>query len=152
MTDKASGAGTDSLLAYSFYLEIDGLAEAMFREVGGLSSETSVIEQIQASKDGKQIIIKHPGQLKWGDITLKRGATSDKKLYDWRQMVVDGKMKDARKNGSIVLYDTENKEVARWNFVNAWPSKLSLNGFNASGNDTAVEELTLVHEGLTRMK
>src|SRR3954451_7122396 len=111
MTDKSSDAGHDALLAYAFYLEIDGLSEAQFREVSGISSETAVIEQIQASKSGKQHIIKAPGQLKWADITLKRGLTADKKLQEWRQKVVDGKMKDARKNGSIVLYDTENKEV-----------------------------------------
>ena len=31
----------------------------------------------------------------------------------------------ARKNGSVVLYDYEGTERSRFNFVNAWPSKVS---------------------------
>ena len=30
-----------------------------------------------------------------------------------------------RKNGSVVIYDTTMTEVARWNWFNGWPSKIS---------------------------
>ena len=138
------------LSGYQFYLELDGITEALFRECSGLSTENQVIESYQSTKDGKQILKKYPGPLKFGDISLKRGVTSEMNLWAWRKQVEEGKVEEARKNGSIVLYDQANIEVARWNFVNGWPSKVTGPSLNASGNEIAVEELTIVHEGLER--
>jgi phage tail-like protein len=56
----------------------------------------------------------------------------------------------ARRNASIVLYDYERGEKARFNILNAWPSKLSGPSLNANANETAVEELTLAVEKLSR--
>ena len=151
MTDWNPGK-LDQLASYTFMLEVDGIAEATFRECSGISSETQVIESKETGSKGQTVIKKLPGSLKWGDITLKRGFTDDMKLYEWRQKVVDGKLTDMRKNGSVVLYDYENKEVLRWNFVNGWISKLSGPSLNAGGNDVAIEEITICHEGLKRIK
>ena len=40
------------------------------------------------------------------------------------------------------------EEVRRWNFINAWPSKISGPQISADSNDLAIEELTIVHEGM----
>jgi phage tail-like protein len=151
MTDWIAGK-KDQLASYTFMLEVDGIAEATFRECSGLDSETSVIESKETGSKGQTVIKKLPGALKWGDITLKRGFTDDMKLQEWRNKTVDGKLTDMRKNGSIVIYDYENKEVLRWNFVNGWISKLQGPSLNAGGNDVAIEAITIVHEGLTRIK
>ena len=151
MTDWIAGK-KDQLASYTFMLEVDGIAEATFRECSGLDSETSVIESKETGSKGQTVIKKLPGALKWGDITLKRGFTDDMKLQEWRNKTVDGKLTDMRKNGSIVIYDYENKEVLRWNFVNGWISKLQGPSLNAGGNDVAIEAITIVHEGLSRVK
>ena len=151
MTDWIAGK-KDQLESYTFMLEVDGIAEATFRECRGLDSETQVIESKETGSKGQTVIKKLPGALKWGDITLKRGFTDDMKLQEWRNKTVDGKLTDMRKNGSIVIYDYENKEVLRWNFVNGWISKLQGPSLNAGGNDVAIEAITIVHEGLTRIK
>jgi phage tail-like protein len=142
----------DPLTGYHFVLEIDGITQAFFREASGLTSESQVIEYKEANKEGKTIIKKIPGVLKWGDITLKRGITDVMELWDWRKMVEDGKVEKARKNGSIVLFKQDNAEVARWNFVDGWPTKISGPSLNANNNDIAVEEVTIAHEGLKRTK
>ncbi len=126
---------TELLSGYQFYLELDGITEALFRECGGLSTENQVIESYQSTKDGKQILKKFPGPLKFGDISLKRGVTSEMNLWAWRKEVEEGKVEAARKNGSIVLYDQANIEVARWNFVNGWPSKITGPTLNARQRD-----------------
>jgi phage tail-like protein len=137
---------------YSFYLEIDGITEAVFREASGIGSTTEVVESRQTSKDGKTTVIKSPGNLKWDDLSLKRGFTTDTKLYDWRQLVEAGKVKDARKNGSLTVYGSDGTALAKWSFVHGWPSKLSGPSLNSTSNEVAVEEITIVHEGLTREK
>ena len=92
---------------------------------------------------------KLPGKTTYTDITLKWGLSTSKELWKWREQVINGTV--ARKNGSVVVYDLTNRaEVARWNFVSAWPSKWEGAAFNAKGNDIAVDTLVLSHEGIVR--
>jgi phage tail-like protein len=139
----------DVVAGYLFKLEVDGLLMAQFKEVGGITSEITVIEHRENSKDGLPVMKKLPGMKKSGDITLKRGRTDDKALWEWHKKVQDGDIKGARKNGSIVLYDYTHGELSRWNFVAGWPSKVNLGALQAQGNDVLLEECTIVHEGLT---
>jgi len=138
----------DPLVAYHFALQFDGINEATFREASGFDSEVEVVESREAGPKGNTIIKKLPGALKWSNITLKRGFTNDTKLYEWHKEAMQGKMSKARRSGSIVVYDPEDKEVMRYNFVNGWISKWKGADLNATNNQVAVEELTLVHEGL----
>jgi phage tail-like protein len=146
------GNRVDPLTSYHFFLEIDGITQAQFRECSGLSTESQVIEYKEANKDGVTVIKKVPGVLKWDNITLKRGITDIMELWAWRKKVEEGKVDDARKNGSIVLYNQANTEVARWNFENGWPTKVSGPSLNAGSDEIAVEEVTIAHEGLIRVK
>lgn len=67
-------------------------------------------------------------------------------------MIEDGEVDAARKNGSIVMYNQAGQEVARWDFVNAWPSKLNGPSANANNNEVGIEELEITHEGYKRVK
>ena len=67
-------------------------------------------------------------------------------------MVMDGKIKDARKNGQIILLDDEGKEAAEWTFTDGWPTKLTFPTFNATANEVAIDTLEITHEGLKRVK
>ena len=143
--------GTDPLLAFTFGLEVQGVITGYFTEVSGVSSENEVVEhKVVDAATGREHIQKIPGRLKWSDISLKRGVTSIMDIWDWRQKVVDGDMNGARKNGSIVLFDRSYSEIARWDFENGWPSKVTGPTFKSDSNEFAIEELTIVHEGLTR--
>lgn len=142
----------DPLTSYHFYLEVDGITSAIFRECSGMSSESQVIEYKDAMKGGVTRIRKVPGVIKWGDITMKNGVTDDLALWKWRKDIEDGNVEKARKNGSITLFDQANIEKARWNFEQAWPSKISGPDVNANQNEVAVEALTICIEGLKRVK
>ncbi len=142
----------DPLASYTFALEIDGITAAFFKEGSGFDSSVEVIEHRENGKGGKEVIRKLPGRAKWSDITLKRGSTDDMGLWSWHKKVLDGDIKGARKNGSIVVFDTMRKEVARFNFVNGWPSKWKGPDLNSTNNQVALEELTIAHEGLVRKK
>jgi len=152
MANTVDTAREDPLLGFSFMLDLSGSVAGYFSECSGIGSENEVTEQKVVNKEGVQVVFKIPGRLKWGDITLKRGVTSDMQIWDWRKQVEDGQVGQARKNGSIVMFDTSLKEVARWNFVNGWPSKVSGPQPKADGNDISLEELTIVHEYISRAK
>lgn len=142
----------DSMISSFFSLEISGKLVGAFREVTNLGSENAVVEDKSRGPDGKFIIKKIPGTLKWNDITLKQGLTDSMDMWKWRKLVEDGDIKTARANGSITMYDTAGKPIAMWNLINCWPSKLSGPVGKADGNEVAVQELTLTHEGYTRTK
>ena len=140
----------DPISAHQFALEIDGLVEATFREASGFGSEHDIIEQKEQGSKGNTVIRKIPGTLRWQNISLKRGMTSNKELWDWRQKVIEGKIEDARVNGSIVGYDEDGEEKIRYNFRRGWPNKWESTGMNASGNEPVVESIEITHEGLER--
>jgi len=141
----------DPISGFSFALEVQGIQEATFREATGFGSESQVIEFKEQGPKGQTIIRKIPGTLKWQNINLKKGITSNLELWNWRQMVIDGQIETARKDGSIVGYNEDGAEVIRYNFSRGWPSKWSASGLNANGNESIIEEIEITHEGLKRM-
>jgi phage tail-like protein len=142
----------DPLVAFKFGLEIEGKLSGYFTQVGGIGSETEVIAQkVVNSETGETIINQIPGRLSWTPVTLKRGVTSTMDIWAWRQQVVEGKVETARTNCSIVAYNQENKEIARWNFDNAWPSKVTGPEMDAGSTNYMIEDLTIVHEGVRRV-
>src|SRR3954471_11273663 len=107
----------DPIVGFNFAIEVSGIINGYFTEAAGLGSETEVITHNIIGPEGKEIVRKIPGRLKWGDVTLKRGLTANLDFWDWRKKVEDGNVSAARMNGSIIMYDQEHEEVARWNFV-----------------------------------
>lgn len=138
------------LTTFSFFVELDSVSVGEFKEASGVDSETEIIEYKEVQKNGVMRIRKVPGALKWTDITLKKHIDSSDTLWKWRQQVEEGDIDGARRNGSIILLDSQHTEVARWNFVDGWPSKWKGADLNAGEDQIAVEEVTITHEGLER--
>ncbi len=141
----------DPLVSAWFSLEFQGAVTGAFRECTGLGSENEVVEYKASGPKGDFVIKKVPGRLKWNNITLKRGMTDSMDMWKWRKMVEQGKVSQARKNGSITMYSTDGKAIAKWNFVNAWPSRITGPEANAGANEVAIEELEITHEGYERV-
>jgi phage tail-like protein len=143
-----TGQRVDPYRNFNFLVELDGIAQASFTECSGLGSTTEIIETREGGDN--TTVRKLPGKTSFSDITLKWGLTVSTELWEWRQQIVDGDV--VRKNGSIVVFDLDNHtEVARWNFVSAWPTKWEGSAFSAKGNDIAIDTLILAHEGLARV-
>jgi phage tail-like protein len=143
--------GTDDVVAgYSYSVEIDQVEIAQFNEFSGATLEIQVIEHRANNPRGLPIIKKAPGALKAGDLTLKKGKTESRALHDWITQVERGQIDQARKNGSVVIYDYSRNEVARYNFINGWPSKWALGALKSGANEVLHEDITITHEGLTQ--
>jgi phage tail-like protein len=140
-----TGQTIDPFLNFNFRVEIEGLQVAAFHECSGLESNIDVIEH----REGGGAIRKLPGLNKFPNIVLKRGITDNRELYDLHLAALDGLVQ--RKSGSIVLRDRADQEVARWDFVQAWPARWVGPSLTAEGNDVAIETLELAHEGIRRV-
>ncbi len=147
-----TGTRVDPLVSVSFFVEVQGVFTGTFRGCTGLGSQSEVIENLAAGAGGVTRIYKIPGVTRWTNICLKRGVTDSMDVWAWRKQVEEGKVNEARKNGSIIMYDQTNTEVARWNFENGWPVKISGPNLDAGTNEIAIEELEIAHERLVREK
>src|SRR3712207_3754300 len=86
-----------------FYVQIDGLAQAVFTEISGLVVETDVFELEEGGNNG--FVHRLPGRTKVGRITLKRGMTTSNEFFKWYREIMDGTI--STKNISVVMFDTE---------------------------------------------
>ncbi len=147
-----SGLPTDALASYHFSVEIDHTEIAQFSELSGVTSEIDVIDLKENTRDGKPLIKKLPGARKPPTITLKRAKNSSMDLWNWHYAMYQGNVAEARRNGSVVLYDYTYGEVARYNFFNGWVSKITMGAAKAGANEVLTEECTIVCEEITRVK
>ncbi len=134
-------------------LVIENVSTATFQSVSGFDSETDVIEWRETGDKGNVVIHKVQGNLKWSNVTCKRGVTDNTVLQDWRKKVEDGKPKDARQSVTLTLLDPELEAVAVYTLKEAWPCKLKISDLDATkGTEYVVEELELAHIGMVRTK
>lgn len=134
----------DPFRNFNFVVEIQGIAQAGFTDCTGFGSTT---EPTEINEGGlNEFSRKFPGRTKQNNLTLKRGMTDSKALYDWYRGVVQGEI--IRRNGSIVVFDLRGAEVARWNFHRAWPTKWEGPAFSAKANEVAIETFELAHHGI----
>ena len=137
--------------AHYFTIDLGGNeADGFFKEIDGISSENEVMVHTTSDATGKSFIQKYPGQLKWNNITLKRGVDSKNALWTWRKQVIDGDIDSARKECKITVINWKGETVVTYSFVNAWPCRYSAPGLSAGGNEVMVEEIEIAHEGMTR--
>ena len=150
----------DPIITQNFFLEIDGKVVSALMTVSGLDVEVGVSKSTQLGANGQKQQVKFLGQtVEVPDLSLTRVAPQDitsDELWKWFKAVREGGLAGDRgknrKNGSVVLYDAAQKEVARFNFFNGWPSKISTDQLSVDGADALKETVTLVIERLERIK
>ena len=109
----------DPLRNFRFRLEIDGVEQAGFSEVSGLDITVDAIDYREGTDPTH--VRKLPGLTKYGNVTLKWGITDSTELSDWHRQIVDGDIQ--RKSVAIVVIDESGEDKARFEVVEAWPSK-----------------------------
>jgi phage tail-like protein len=130
----------------NFLVEIPGLIVGGFSEVSGLQGENEIEEIREGGVN--DYVHKLPKITKYPNITLKRGITDSDALWNWHREVVNGMIN--RKNGFIILLDSEGNEKWHWSFERAYPVQWTGPELRADGNTVAVESIELAHNGLKK--
>jgi len=138
----------DPLASYSFGVEISGVTIAQFKEVSGLGVAVGVIENRANQVGGQPLLQKLPGSVHYDDIHLSRGKVADPAFWSWIKTVQDGKIDQARKDGSIVLFDFAHGEVTRFNFFGGWPSRVEIGKLAAGADQVLLESVVIAIERL----
>jgi len=134
---------TDPYLGARFFVEIDGIVQGGFTECTGLQAEVEVTDYQEGGNNG--YVHKLVGRTKFTNVVLKRGVTDSSDLWDWFQDVSRGEIE--RKDVSVVLYNSVQEEVRRWNLREAFQAKWVGPAFNATTPAVAIESLELAHHG-----
>ncbi len=131
-------------------LEVEGMLWGFFDKVTHIGSRHEVMTHTVVDPDtGEEYTEKIPGGYELFDITLERLVSPDMDGWDWRQMVVDGLIEDAKTNASLIYYDATNMEVGRFNLEGCWPSEIESNASTADG--FAVERMVLTCDSMSRV-
>ena len=148
--DGAAQSGTTQawpLPSFYFKVSVTDVGDISCSEVSGLETEYDMIEY-RAGDSPVFTKQKMPGMRKASDVTLKKGIfKDDKAMWDWINSIKLNTIK--RATVTISLLDESGKPVKTWELTNAWPKKITVEGFKADGNTAAIETLILAHQGVT---
>ena len=149
------------LTTFSFKVSIQGFsAEAYFQSVGGIKSESEVVEYREGGINHGSIRLAGPS--KWPNIVLKRGFAGPgcDELRKWREdwsadpakPVTKNSPALVRKSGSITQLGPGGEEICRWSWKDGWPCKWEGPNFDATKSELAIETLEISHHGLVYEK
>lgn len=148
MADAGDKQGaTWPLPKFYFSVNLGDPGQIPFQEVSGLDTESEVITY-RAGDNKAFNVIKMPGLIKTGNVTLKKGIfVNDNRFWSWFSQIKQNIIK--RQSVVISLLDQEAKPTMVWKLQNAFPTKIVGTDLKSDGNEVAVETLELAHEKLT---
>ena len=88
-------------------------------------------------------------ETRYSNLTLKRGITEDKSMWDWGNSVRTGRVE--RKTISVLLLDSLRNEKWRWVFRDAFPVKWNATDLSGTGNAVVIESVEFAHHGITKL-
>ena len=144
------GSARSFFRKHSWIVEVEQLGRVGFAKASELSVEAAVISHWEG---GSLIPTKVPGRLTFSDLTLERGATSDRALYDWFAEVVNVSagmigFPDPMYKRSLDLLqlDRDGLTVRRWSIYNAWPTKFVAGEWDATADEVVIESVVLTFD------
>lgn len=131
----------------SLELPIEGrpLCNAAFSECDGLESTMSPRTIREGGNNNRQIHL--TGPVSYGQLSLKRGMTSDFGLWDWfgRTQVV----RSLRASGELQLLSAHGSRIdVRFALTNCLPLKIKAPALSAKDGLIAIEEMQVAYESL----
>ena len=136
---------------FKFTVEIDGLTYAGFSSMSELKQSVGVVEHREG---GTLLADKTPGLVTVDNVTLERGATKDRELWEWWREVVKTSnaqgtsLAESRfaRSGALVQQDMDGSVLMRWNLSNTWPMSFSAGEWDNSAEEVVLHSVELVIE------
>ncbi len=144
----------------------DTVVVAFVSKIGALTRTTEVVDWREGGSP--QVARKILGQVSYGDITLERGLIINTEFEKWANKVwfyensgktapalgpkmAEVSLADFRKDLTIDLCNQAGQIMKQWMVFNCWPSEYQgMPELDGSGNDVALETMTIVNEGWQR--
>lgn len=143
------GEALDFYEKFNYVIEINGIRRAAFLNCSELSVE---LGKVELREGGRLIPHKKPGLQTFADLTLTRGATPDRDMYDWMEQTAKlstglGDVGETYKRElDIVQIDRNGAERRRWTIAKAFPTKFSAGEWDATSEEAVVETVVLTFD------
>jgi phage tail-like protein len=137
----------DDSLASGAQGQAEPMCSGAFAECTGLEAtmEPKVIKE-GGRNDGA---LQRVGPVTHATVVLKRGMTATSQLWQWFALVSGGAY-SRRLSATVTISDHAGNRVLAWKLRRALPVKFKAADLNARGTEVGIEELHLVHEGLSQ--
>lgn len=162
--DNVAGLITQGTASIGTVLQDDKTVRGGFTEC--VPPRVSIKEILYRENNQGNSPLKIPGLATHEPVTLRRGVTANRQLYNWYKLVNNdagtlNKFQDGvvalgavpfqnpnfRREVLISALDRQGKFVKHWLLYNAWPSSYSgTTDFDAKSSEIAVEEIVLSYE------
>ncbi|MBV8662373.1 MAG: phage tail protein, partial [Hyphomicrobiales bacterium] len=120
-------------------------------EASGFDVEREVQEVVEGGEN--RFVHRLPTKMRHGNLVLKRGflgrATP---LFTWCKTTMESELEQriGPRDIKVSLLDLAGHPMVAWDFVRAWPVKMSVSNFNAKENEIAIETLEFSYAYLNR--
>lgn len=141
------GERTQVHATFRFAVQIDGVTQATFTECTLPTLEVEVLQQPEGGLNNA--VHQIPGRVKGGKIALKHGVTTSDQLLQWYMDIAQGKIMAARRDLSVVMYDSRSEKVLTWHFIGAFPVKWSGPDLASGASQAAIETLELAYQNMS---
>ena len=132
---------------YNYRVDVNG-ESISFSEVSGLELSFETITYKESYVDSGRVgpnIMYMPGQIQPVNISLKKGFVQGKSIPVFYNWINDIELNRVDKRDIVVhLLDETGSTVVSWKVIDAFPTKLSAPGFDASSNEVAIESMELM--------
>lgn len=88
------------------------------------------------------------GPLSYGQLTLKRGMTSNFDLWNWFEQMYKKDQSGYRTSATVVMRGADQSDQAVFQLTGCLPIKLKAPGMNAKDGIVAIEEIQIAYETL----
>jgi phage tail-like protein len=125
-----------------------GIPDLGFQEVTGLSVDIATEEY----QEGGENRFKHrlPQPVSYGNLTLKRGMLIGSQLMQWYKDSVEAFTFEPA-DITVVLLNGDHIPLQAWNFIQAYPVKWDITGFNAQEAQLVVESVEFSYQYFRRI-
>lgn len=125
------------------------LCEGKFSEVDGLEMSNEVKTVREGGNNLNQINL--TGQVTYGQLTLKRGMTTNFDLWNWFKAAAGGEQngRGTMAQGVVVIKDAANADKIRFELTDCLPIKIKAPSFNAKDGAVAIEEMQIAYSSFT---
>ncbi|MEL6361614.1 MAG: phage tail protein [Pseudomonadota bacterium] len=129
-------ARNDPVTGLNFRIEIDGLSISGVQSIQGLGLSNDAITYREGSDTPSERIL--PGLLSVRPITISRGISPNKELWNWTNTMVNGATE--RKAMAIILMNEAREDVVRYELGGCWPTSYEVGPLNAEISVLIAEE------------
>jgi phage tail-like protein len=149
VANSTESFGLNYVTGNRFYVGLEtSTVSASFTECQGLGMTVNYESFHEGGvNDQKRILL---GQPDFSEVTLKRGMTDDLVFWNWASQVMktDSQKTIERRNVNIVVFNQAGETMQCWTLIGAVPVGWKAPALAADSTSVAIEELTLIYEGI----